>query len=264
MITNENYYQPNNKGLSQSKIKSYLQCPNYFYRRHILGEVEIKSDAFTIGGAVDDLLTDIDNIDKNKYVVVSRRNLKSPPTDYIEMNQKQYDEILSIASAVENTSAYKFIKEKFIFQEIVQVPADLGKYFSCYLGKPDAYYIDDKNHLWLVDLKTAATVDNKRYFYNAQSYYYFQQLWFYAFLLKLKYPHIKTLSYWHLAVEKKEPFNVKLFRIPNLYVENCESHMLSTIQTIAADTEFKKADASFTNPTPLINPKDDSEYEWEE
>jgi hypothetical protein len=263
MITNENYFTPNNHGLSQSKIKDYLKDPNYFFRKHIKGEVTTKSDAFTVGGAVDDLLTDLGNLNKGVYVVVSRRNLKNPPVGVIEVNQKQFDEIISIASAVEDTSAWAFIKENFKFQEILQVPADLGEHFNCLVGKPDAYFIDQNDHCWLMDLKTTVSVLPRQYYYNALSYGYFQQMWFYAYLLKQKYTNIKTLSYWHLAVEKKEPFNVELFKIPNYYVDDYAEMMLKVIETIKNDKEFKKKDATFENPTLLKDPKDDSEFEEE-
>ena len=58
-ITKANYFKAANGVLSTSKIKDYLLDPNYFYRKHVLGEFPPKiTDALIMGSAIDLWLTD--------------------------------------------------------------------------------------------------------------------------------------------------------------------------------------------------------------
>lgn len=273
MLTKENYFSLNNKALTNSKIKTYLQCPNYFYRLYISGEVEKEfKKAFNIGDAVDNILTQRDEM-TNYAVCEAKRTTKEGKKEAANLefagktviSRTDYNLIVNIADAVIKTSAYAEILKNFVFQEILETPADLGEHFKVLAGRPDAYRINSDGVCDLLDLKTTINIDPDKFYYSAISYGYFKQLWIYAFLLKVKYPEIKSFRYWHLAVEKKEPYRVELFSIPNKYVDDCEQDILETIQKIATDKEFKKKDASFKSPTPLIRPGsiilDD---EWEE
>lgn len=271
MIINEkNYYEVNNKGLSQSKIKDFLLDKNYFYRKHITGELEKEQKkSWDVGKAIDSILTGEDSIDN--YVILTipdgekdtywrtkeGRGLKA---SYIEsgktiLSEKDYNQIIEVSDAVEKTSAYREIKKNYISQQILEVKANLGKYFKVLYGKPDFFNIKD-GVCRLVDLKSANELDDNPYYYNFRKYGYSKQLWFYAYLLQILYPEIKSFEYYHLAVEKAEPFRVKLFRIPNSYIDDEGEKMLETIQEIACEKEFKKNDASFNNPILLLDPKD--------
>ena len=118
-ITQEQYFALNNKILTRSKIMDYLKCPNYFYRKHITGEIAKKNNnpAFAIGGGVDDLLAQIET-SRNIIVFEGDRRKPAINAEYRELIESgknvvtsaQYDQIIGLASAVEETTAYKQIK----------------------------------------------------------------------------------------------------------------------------------------------------------
>lgn len=260
MITNDNYFSLDNKGLSQSKIKAYLQCPNYFYRSCISGTLKREfKKAFAIGDAVDGILTRA--TEKDNYAVCEndgRTKAGKEERANLEFNGKtvisraDFDAIIDIADAVERTDAYKEIASTFTFQEIIEVPMELGEHFSALYGKLDAYRINEDGVCDLLDVKTSVTVDERKYFYKFFSLGYHIQLFFYSMLLKSKYAEkIKSFRFYHLAVEKTEPYNVKLFSIPLGNVMECETLVMETINKIAQDTTFEKANPSFINPTLL-------------
>lgn len=266
MINNNNYFDLNNKGLSQSKIKDYLICPNYFYRKNITGEYKREfKKAFQIGDAVDNILTRAEELD-NYAVCENSRVTKAGKAEAMDLEmlgksiitRTDFNTIIEIANAVEITDVYKEIVDTFTFQEIIVIDNDkLGEHFNCLYGKLDAYRINEDGVCDLLDLKTSVSIDDRKYLYKFYSLGYDKQMWFYAKLLRAKYPQIKSFRYWHLAVEKTEPYNVKLFSIPEGMIFECGALMEETISKIASDKEFKKTNPSFKNPTILGSYNDD-------
>ena len=268
MITEETYFALNNKGLSQSKIKTYAKCPNYFYRSHITGEVERKSSkAFLIGTEVDSLLTEVN---KAKDVFVFDGDFRSKANREMKaeleakgttvIKQSEYESIMAISIAVQATTIWKEIEKDFIMQEILIEPmSNLGEHFDCLYGKTDAFRIerfidsDGKKHVHctLLDLKTSLTVDKRAFFYKAHDLGYFKQLWMYNRLLKHAYPEITSFDYKFVVAEKSEPYKVKLFTITNEMVEAEEKGMLKLIASIAANKDFKKEDVTWEDAEEL-------------
>ncbi len=279
MINKENYYDLNNRGLSQSKIKDYIVCPNMCFRKNISGEL-VKEDKKTwdIGSAIDSILTGEDSIsnflvleppkdiseEKRKTYFMTNAG-KAYKQELIDSGKKiiteaDYELIINVADAVDKTTAWKQIKKEFIFQEIISVEKDLGDYFDCMIGKPDAYRIKD-GVCDLLDIKTTVSlpinlltgkVNKRKYIYSALDYGYYIQMLYYRDLLKAKYPEIESFRFLHCAVEKKEPFNVNLFIIPNNEVEKYEEILYSTIENIKNDKDFKKRDVSLDNAELLV------------
>lgn len=259
IITEQNYFDLDNKGLSQSKIKDYLKCPNYFYRKNISGEyVRPVKKAFQIGDAIDNILTQAETPD-GYAVCENKRTTKAGKAEAADLefagkkviSRTDFNTIIEAADAVDKTEAYQEIKNTFTFQEIIEIEKELGEHFKVLYGKLDAYRINSDGVCDLLDLKSAMTIEERQYFYKFFSFGYDKQIWFYAYLLKLKYPKIKSFRYWHLAVEKSEPFRVKLFTIPNRFIDKCEKEMLATIDKIAHDKEFNKETVSFKSPIEL-------------
>jgi hypothetical protein len=284
MINEQNYYDLNNKGLSQSKIKDYIVCPNMFYRKNISGELaKEEKKAWDIGSAIDNILTEADSI--SNFIVLE------PPMDIPEEKRKtyfmtnagkaykqelldsgkktitelEYELIINIADAVDKTTAWKQIKKDFIFQEIVCIEKELGEHFKYLVGKPDAYRIVD-GVCEILDVKTTASlpvdlstgkINKRKYLYSALDYGYFIQMYFYSYILGLKYPEIKEFKFYHLAVEKKEPFNVALFTIPNYSVDKYADFINHRITDISTDNEFKKRDVSFETAELLVFDKEE-------
>lgn len=254
-LTAANYYERNNKALTCSKIKDYALCPHYFYRKNVLNDIkEEGSDAFLIGGLVDKLISGEDF--DTKYEVVERRTPKlkadAESRGVTLMLQSQLDEIIEIASAVEETDAWKYIKSKAQFQTILQIEMDINEHFTSLAGRPDFWWIEDVDGVktcFIVDLKTAQTADHRKYYYHALGFKYDWQLANYKGLLKQLYPEIEAFNCSNLVVAKnKNIYNVELFEYPEHVINSATTKLNNVINLIAIDTDYRKYNPSFESP----------------
>lgn len=267
MITEQNYYDLDNHGLSQSKIKMYQKCPNYMYRACISGDLKRKDNKnFMVGREVDSILTEMDRFQNTiiaPYADFRSKDAREWKADQeaqgkTVVKESEYEYIMSIAIAVQDTSIWKDIEKNFVMQEIIIRPdKELGEHFDCLYGKLDAYKIEDGVCI-ILDLKTSNTIDRRQFFYKAEDLGYFKQIWMYRELLRWKYPEIKEFRYYFVVAEKSEPFKVALFKVPEILIDRCENDMAETIDKIAKDKEFKKQDITWKDEVLLT---DDDQYE---
>jgi len=250
-LTLENYFTAENKYLSNSKIGDYLKSPNYFFRKHILHEIEPKtSAALVLGSGVDYLLAQNDK--KPDYRVVERRNLKNPPTDYIELNQSQYDEIFEIANAVANNDVFKEIDKTFEKQVLLVTENKIGQ-FEGLCGLPDYIKVTD-DEIIIIDLKTSRTTDPRKYYYHCKEYGYFRQQAFYQHLALSNYG-LKRIKSYHLVVEKtKDIYDVKLFLLDQKEINREAEEMFRTIKEISNRTDYSRPNLTWKDAIKLTNP----------
>ena len=251
MINEEHYYDANNKVLTQSKLKDYMKCPNYFYRKHILGEVEnVSTPAMKTGSVVDEILTE-DQIDK-KYAI-GKLNTKEGKAlkeeGYEVISQLRYDEIWGLSLAVSETTAYKDMK-KFQGQTIICVAEDVGPHFQFLGGKLDFKFQIVKRGGIIIctlrDLKTAQTVNKRKYFYHAKDLGYFFQAAYYQKIMLAIHPEIDEFVFQHIVVGKiKDIYPVKCYTLPQRLIEQEYDEIDRLIYEIANETEFPKADATW-------------------
>lgn len=270
MITELNYFTPNNKALTNSKVGDWEKCPNYFYRKHILGIIEkLSTKAFTVGDATDNLLTEINKT--KDYAVCEHSGVTKAGKEErarhkelgrIILTKADYELIMNLAIAVQETDFYKqLIARGYKMQEIIQMDLDGGEHFQFLAGKPDFYLIED-DVCTIVDLKTTTDLDETKYFYTCLKYGYFRQLAIYSHVLKHNNPQIKEFRFKHLAVAKiKDIYPVQVFTLANSRVEQEWQGVKATIMQIAAEKEFKKYNPSFDNAI-LIG--ESQETYWEE
>jgi len=251
-LTNENYFTPKNKYLTNSRVGDYLKSPNYFHRKHILGEIKSKTTrAMVTGSAVDYLLAQDD--EKANYVVVARKNLKNPPTDCVEVSQSEYEEIMAIATAVQETEVYKDIDKKYIKNPILSFDTKIGKHFVGLAGRPDYLLVTDKEII-IVDLKTSRTVDPRKYYYHCKDFGYFRQQAFYQDLAKRTYGDLPVKSY-HLTVDKqKDICNVVLFELDQDEIDMESQELEAIIIEIANRTDYSKPKINWEDAIKLNNP----------
>jgi len=270
MITEQNYYAVNNRGLSQSKIKMYKLDPNYMYRSCISGElVREDTEAFKIGREVDSILTEMD---KSQNTVINtmwkdfhtkearewKANLMAQGKTVV--SQKEYDKIMATAIAVQSTTIWKHIEKTCTFQKILTIKSkQLGPHFDQLYGKLDAFSVGKDGICDLYDLKTAAVIDEKKFFYKAKDYGYFSQLCFYSNLLKANYKNITSFRYWFVVAEKAEPYRVNLFSVPSRLVDKQWPEIDKLIQEIANNKTFAKPDVSFDTAIELNDPSESFE-----
>jgi hypothetical protein len=264
MITEQNYYSLNNKGLSQSKIKMYEKDPNYMYRACISGELAKKDNKnFMVGREVESILTEMDKFQNT--IIAPYDDFRSKEAREWKADQEaqgktvikedEYEKIMAIAIAVQSTEIWKDIEKNFTTQEIIQIPDDtLGEHFDTRYGKPDAYRIDKDGVCDLLDLKTSVTVDARKFFYKADDLGYFLQLKFYSDLLQEKYPQIKSFRYWFVVAEKSEPYRVVLFSVPVSLVEEQGATLRYLILEISNRTDYSRPNLTWNDAIKLTNP----------
>lgn len=259
-LTHLNYFTGNNRALTNSKIKDYLLSPHFFFKKHIECTIpkEFKQ-AYVIGSAVDDLLTQITN--KSKYFVMdcdfrSKKNREEKADmeaqGYVVMKGSQYDEVMDLAISVENTSAWKdIVKRPAGFQNIIFYEMPLGSHFDAIAGIPDHFYIED-GVCYITDLKTSQTINERKYYYHCIDYGYFRAAAMYQKILKKLHPEITSFVFRHIVVEKI-PYvnNVAVFILSQDKIEEETHYLEMNIDLIANDKEFKKRDAKWSEAIEL-------------
>lgn len=266
MITQSQYFDLNNRVLSRSKIMDYMKCPNYFYRKHIKGDVvKEEKKAFTIGSAVDELLTTINNM--SKYFVASadgRTKEGKEQRQFAEeagltvSSEDEYNTILGLANAIEATTAWQDLKKKGEFQALVSMDIKIGEHFDHLAGLPDHLLIEGDT-CFISDLKTSMTIDKNKYYCHCKEYGYFLQAALYRFIIGINHPEIKKFVNQHIVVEKaKDLWRVQCFELPQEEVDKAMAVIKETIVAIENDKDFKKKDATWGDSI-LLKP-----YEKEE
>lgn len=239
------YYATQNQ-LTGSKLKDYLKSPNYFYRKHILQEIQDEySPSFLIGSAVDCWITEGKDIFTKKYKEVGRRNLKNKPEDYIELNATQYAEAVGLCEAIERTTAFKDLKD-YKCQEMITTPLIepfLG--FTHLVGKPDWYKIVGDTTI-IVDLKTAEHCEANKHHWDCISYsYYFKQA-VYQEIIALNNPNITRFISRHLVVGKeKNVYPVKTFLLNQERIEKEKETLKQIIKKMASTNDWSVADTKW-------------------
>lgn len=269
ILTPSNYFTAENKYLSNSKINDWFKCHNYFYKKHITHElVEDKTGAMVTGGAVDNILTDMKNISDGKYVVRQfNGTTKEGKEETIRLReqgktiltQKEYDDIMGMAIAVSETSAYKDLKDHKA-QDILHVDMEIGPHFAGLCGIPDWYTIVGDMCI-ITDLKTSRVIEEKRYYYHAREYGYFRQLALYGMMLQKLHPEIEEFVYRHLVVCKdKNVWTVKAFIIDGNEVKKAAGYICDAIEQISNEKDFKKEDASWESAKLITNPQSTTDW----
>jgi hypothetical protein len=262
MIEEKNYYETNNKSLTNSKIKDWLKDKHFFFRKHIKGDIEKKiTDPLIIGSAVDTYITESKEAFDKKYYIVSRRNKKAPDYEF-QLNGSMYEEITKIAESVLRQDAYKEIDSDYKTQSIIQIPLEKpGKYFDRFCGKPDWYKVK-YGVCTIIDLKTCQGLGDrpeKKYYYQCLDYNYFMQQAMYQMILFKLHPEIKEFCSLHLVVEKDtdDIYNCHTFHLSQDTIEREKKDILGYIEEIIQEEEFKPKNISFSQAITIGEDKEE-------
>lgn len=252
-LTKRNYFTIRNKYITNSKITDWLKDKNYFYRKHVLGEIPQKvTDSMVIGKAVDTWLTEGEKKFRDNFIAVTRRNLSNPPDDYTELPMNQYAMVEKICRRVEQIQAFKELKG-FKKQKILQYDMDLG-IFEGIAGIPDWYKIVDNELGIIVDLKTAPSIIPIRYYRHCYDYGYFRQQAMYQMLLEYT-ANIKKFESYHIVVEKDpdEIFDVAIFKLNQNIIEDKKKEINQILADIKKERRFLPKNISFADAIDLGN-----------
>ncbi len=248
-ITLNNYFKPD-KYLSNSKITDFLKDKNFFYRKHILCEIEQEvTIPLVVGSACDTWLTKGEMAFRRDYQVVKTRSEKNGDLQW-QLNETMYKQVVNMCQNVQKTEAYKALKD-FKTQQVIQYDLKLGL-FRGLKGIPDWHQIEGDKCI-IVDLKTSNTADPYKYHYHALDYNYYRQAGMYAHIIQLNHPDTELqFEYRHLVVEKDSDDinNVYTFLLANDRVEMEKQNLIDNIlPAIAAEKKFLKHNCSWSNPT---------------
>lgn len=263
-LTKDNYYTLENQYISNSKVSDFIKGKDYFYKKDVTGEIpRVTTKSMVTGSAVDELLTDINNIKQGRYAI---REFNGTTKDGREetkrlteegkiiLTQAAYDEIMGLSLAVSETSAYKEL-QTHNSQQILKVDISLGQ-FPGICGIPDWFKIDEKNRICIItDLKTAQTVNYNRYFYHCKEFGYFRQQAFYQMLLTILYPDIETFISRHLVVGKeKNIYPVKTFILDQKEIEREKLRLGQILSDISETTDWNREDVTWEDADTLTDP----------
>lgn len=250
MLTKQSYFTDKNNYLTCSKLKSFVLDPYYFYKLYISREISVEqSPSMRIGSAVDCLLTGYKGQFDRKYEVVERRNLKEPPKK-TQLTPAENAKVQAIFSAVASTSVYKDLKKNYKAQEILSFDFDpdlINPYkFEGFAGIPDWYKISEDGKIaTIVDLKTTADINPRRFSYTAADMgYYFQQAC-YQMLLENKFSSIVEYESFILAVENDATLNrVRIFELNQQEIE-LEKIRVKELITKVINFDYKPTDTTW-------------------
>ena len=201
-LNRKSYFSLSNQYITGSKIGDYLKDPHYFYRKHVIGDIEKPvTDALIIGSAVDYWLMNNEEKFKQKYYLVSRRSKAAPDYEY-QLTKTMYDEVELMCRNLLSKTALKELKG-FNKQKVLQYDIEGTKQFPGVAGIPDYFKVKD-GHATIVDLKTAASAKNpNKYYFHCLDYGYFRQAGLYSFLVSENYNiPLDNIDFFHIVVEK--------------------------------------------------------------
>lgn len=252
-LTHQNYHSLENRNLTNSRIGDFLRCKKYFYDRHISGEIQQKDkDCFKVGQGVDVWLTNGKEQFMKKFVAVTRRNLKNPPTNYTELTQLQYDEIVNMCEVLEVQPAYKELNDHDK-QVIIQYDIPIGEHFSGLSFICDWLKIEGDTTI-ITDLKTANDTNEFKHHRKCEEYGYYRQFALATDIIQHNNPEVKNFIYRHLVIDKSpDGINIPYaFQIDNERVELVHEHLFrEIIPMIANEKEFKAKQVTWEN-APII------------
>lgn len=246
-LTKKNYFSKN-RYLTNSKIGDYIKDKQFFYKKHILGEIKSsRTEAMLYGSAVDCWITHGEKVFMKEYQRAERRNLKNPPKGYTELSASVYDDVVALCQKLEKTSAIAELKG-FTRQRILTVEGPVGQHFDGLAGIPDWYQVKGKKAV-VVDLKTCDQArDTTKFHWHCLTYGYYRQQAFYQMLIAMNHPEVEEFEHFILAVEKDSDkiFNSYTFVLDKHTLEREKRNILDNIlPEISLEQAYLPADCSF-------------------
>ena len=247
-LTHQNYHTLENRYLTNSRIGDWLKCKRFFFERHISGQRPgmVITDALKIGKAVDIFISQGEEEFRKQFIAVSRRNIKNPPINVIELTEKQYEDVIGMSQVILNQPAYKDLAD-YDKQRIITLDMPIGEHFCGLAGIPDFMRIEGDT-CYLVDEKTAWDTDDRKYYYKCRDFGYFRQFAVMTIILRQTNPEIKNFIYRHLVIEKDKDsiFQPAVFTLANEQIE-AEIDVINKhiIPDISKEKDFKPKEVNW-------------------
>ena len=270
-LTKNNYYDPSNMGISNSKVRDFLTSRELFYGRHVDHSIpQDTTPAMTLGKMVDEIM-ERGSVKKfqQRYLVkvlkkddltgyMKQQKIAAKEPDRI-ITEETYAKVVRMGDKILRAPFYKeYKKKKALFQvplwqpfmSWVKDPASNSEFARQYVpdfdvcGLLDVLTFDHKTStVYIDDLKTTKSASMK----NPQSWYYkcvdmgyLRQMAFYRWLVIQAYPEFENYICRHVVIsnEKTDMYPLKLFVIPNEMLKSPLEEFFSAAHAIAIEEKF--------------------------
>lgn len=255
-----NYHNSARPHLSNSQISDYLRSPDYYYKKHVLGEIEddiAGRKSIQRGQLVDSMLTE--NSTEPYQVKALRRDDPKLYEEQKQMNpdhlvtQSTWDEAEQIATDVAETEAWHElldIGKPPVFQEILE-----GQVLNTQIcGMADMIKEFDDT-LALIDLKTTT---NRTMDYWEKTCFergYVRQLALYRDMLANEYGmKVTDIHCYHLvaAYVCEGLTRIEVFKFSHTTLNKAMWEIVDLIEKIENE-EFDRPKVTFKDPTEIID-----------
>lgn len=248
-LNKNNYFTAKNTLISSSKIKDYLLSPQYYKAKHIDHTIIEEPTDPMIVGSMTEMILDTGTFSSvfSKYNVMSRRS-KDNEDPRIQVTEAMFNEASELADAVMKTEIYKELKG-FKKQVILQS--------GNLCGALDFLDVANNGVATIVDLKTAPSVDEKKYYYHALDLGYYIQAACYVKLVRECYKDIKEVKFIHLVVEKdpKKIHRVKTYLFDKNKIEDTIKEVEILVDEISKRKDWSPERVALDTAQLLRNPK---------
>jgi hypothetical protein len=252
-LTKKNYHTRDNQYLSNSKVKEFLRDPYYFYQRFVTGDLVFEpTPSMRVGSAVDTYLTGSRAQFNKQY---QEKVLKKDNPELFDVQKfldpagllspAEFTKVMDIVERVKKLTVYKDIKKEYKAQRILKLDKKLGM-FDGICGIPDWYRVVEDKAI-IIDLKTTASVDERKFKYSCYDFGYFMQQAMYQMLLSSSDNDIKTFKSFILAVETTQPYSVRLYELDQKEIEMFKMELTGVLDLIASydAKDFKPKDLTW-------------------
>lgn len=220
----KDYYQDTR--LSQSALKAYFKCPNFYKAVYVDRTYSEEKDTFTLGRAVDILVTEGYEVFTDNFEVVKRRG---------ESDKEQLT--LGMFAMAERMASR--VKQQPVMEMFKDLDTQTELYTDKYKAKLDFFGINKAGTCVIADLKT--TQDIYKFEKSVHDYEYKFQLAFYRQLAKAIYGNkIKRFKCYIIAVDKTPEVKFAVWQFDQRAFKSEDKQIKLILDHLAENKDFSK------------------------
>ena len=224
----------NHHALSRSSLCDLKISPYRFWHKNILGQKHEPTKEMLLGSAFHSIVLEPDTFDSLYSVspnIDKRTKIgKKLFNDFLIKNENKKIIDHKDFDLLQNMKL-KLQQNKIAIKMLEQAKDKEQEYYFNYEGLELKAKLDavDTNNNIIIDLKTVASIESDddiaKKFIN---YHYSEQVFMYSLAYELKYNLLP--DFYIIAVEKKEPFEVKVYKMSNYFYALGQKNILNLIQ----------------------------------
>lgn len=257
-LTKENYFTPENTAISNSKVSDFLKSKEYYYKKHILHEIDPEETVpLKIGKMVDCILSGEpvpyqasvlkkDNPELYEYQ-------KTLP-DNLFITENQWEEAQKRAQAITREPFYQDYLQHSKFQVILQ-----GTYKRIQICGVIDVLTETVDTIYIDDFKSSSEMKatNSKWFWNCVESGYFRQMGAYSYMINKRYNRKKKkIICRHIVVwkESRDLYKVKLYILPDLMINVGTEEFLAGVKMIKKEKNWFDEPITWDKAELLKNP----------